>query len=637
MLPGIQSQLQVLSGLEIQLQKAALLENDKAFINILDTIKRIFKGHIPKEKVRQLFHNEHISLLASLIAKPDLAKQNKFEDETPTAKIIYEILNVLKDAEVNIDNLTNVEKIFIVQAPTLGSNSSQIRVDPSNLAPPPYHSIQEWATANNAGKVFNHPLIQQSIYKEQIHDLFCIGDVQAARQLYANVKDDLPLKERRIFNIDLALRLFTQGRAHSIHANAQGPRLPNYIIDKLFTNLLDLDHVGFYEKNYPHVYPINLFHIVKNNNQFVKTQQSLTFKLYNAVLTLEKTQVDNQITLMAYELLDDYFDSIIGSEKSTACASDLLAFAFEQWAKQGPVNLVMKEERKSIVKYLLEKGARMKSLASHYQQLIFLDAGQSELFVYLGVTEPFEKLSYQNTLSRINEQKQLINQAFSSVSTNANSVQIPDPIILRALCKSASTQCFVANELVPMIALLTPNHIPPLDAHAKQAIALSIRYILEYDLIADLDSIQLGAYPLATLDPETGAPYDLYQLIMDDVQLQTGYLMALRDEELLANFSLIKALISKESHTKEELERLEKLTVPIQQGEHQNTLPNVRDFLRKHPEFSTGFMGNHDSSDFVSPISLAKSTLRQVSKLSVTKEKIRLKSKKEAVIPKSSK
>ncbi len=597
MLPGIQSQLNILSSLEIQLQKAALLDNEKSFFHILETIKRIYKGRIPKEKVKQLLHNHHLSLIASLIAKPAMPKNFNSDDDAPRAKIIYEVLNVIKDAELTVDNFLKVEKIFVVQEST-SPTSVEIHIEPTSVTPMPFQTVYEWATVHNIGKIISHPLVQQAMYIDQIHDLFCSGEVNGARDLYIQMKDDLQLKDNRVFHIELAERLFSQGRSKTVYQNSPGSRLPNYVIDKLFTNLLETDHIGLFKIKQPSNSSIDIFEIIKNNIQFVRAQQSLTFKLYDAVATMSKVQIDsNTFALKASELLDDYFDTISGTDKIAQCASDLLAFAFEQWNKQGPTNETYKQERKQIAKYLFEKGARMESIAAHFQQLISIDAGDSELFLYPGVLEPFERLSLTNPEQRHHEQKQLINQAFNAVTTQAPyPMQIPDPIIVKALCKSASSQCFVTNELVSKIALLDPNHVPPIDDSTKQIIALSIRYILENDLIADLDIIQSGTYPLPFNDPNTKLPIDLYQFIMDDKQLRLGFLIAARDEELYANFIMTKSMMSKDPRSKNDTD---KLVLPLHQGEHRHTLPNVREYLRKHPEFAATLLGHVDPAELV--------------------------------------
>ncbi len=241
----------------------------------------------------------------------------------------------------------------------------------------------------------------------------------------------------------------------------------------------------------------------------------------------------------------------------------------------------------------------MVSNAAHYQILITIDAGDSELFVYHGVTEPFGKLPAPVPVTRFNDQKQILDQAFSCITATTQPIQIPDPTILKALCRSASSQCYSANDLVTKIELLDPNHVPPLDTFSRQAITHSIRYILEYDLVADLDTIQPGTYALSFIDTKTHAPFDLYQFIMEEKQLQIGYMMALRDEELLSNYASIKAMLSKDPRTKEELQKLEQLSIPMQHGEHRHTLPNIRDFLRKNPDVGSSMLSHLDPSELI--------------------------------------
>lgn len=600
-----------LTELEFQLQKAALFNNEKAFFSLLETLKRMYKGYIPKEKVLRLFHNQEVSLIASLIATTEQITTQKPDDESPKAKIIFEILNVLKDADITIDDLNEVQNMYVVHPQTIGAtNAPKITIQPKDeqlyTIYPPFDSFHEWAINNNAGKILNHALVQQAMYIDQIQNLYAKGDLHSARDLYNNSKEYLHLTEAKVFNQRLVQKILYQpsNNENLNQSSLQGNTLSIHFQDKLIEHLLEMNQLSLFKIKRAGAPVANLYKTLKENSDFVRSQQTAVFKIYDVILDFNQEHTKSKITVVQlFDMLKDYFNAVSDNDKRIMLSSDLLAFILENWSKKGYDNERLRKDRKDIVKFLLDKDAQMMPITSHYHALIAMDAGNSVFFAYPGVTETFELFAESiATVSAVGstEQKSILDQALVCVNNAPHPQPIPDPIIVKALCKHSSSPCYLAHELVYKFALLDPNYYPPLDSKALQALIQSLRYLLEYDVIIDIDSIQPGSHILPFNDPKTNAPYDLYMFIMGDKQLQAGYLMGIRNEELLVNYPIIREILLNDPRAKEELDKSEKRMRTTAQGENVYSFTTIRDFLKNHPDVAVTIMRHIDPAERIS-------------------------------------
>ncbi len=546
-----------LTSLEMALLESAVKGNDEVFDKLLSAIKRSYGGTIPSEKVKQIFEEgipEGASVLQKIIGD---YPTNETPINSSTAKIILSLLDELEKA--NYD---------------------------TQLALPFFHtSISAWAGKYGFDTVLAHPLVQKEMIIRQIQDHFLSGDIELARNIYANLREEYKLTHQSVFKF-LGIRI-------------KDSNLDIVVKDRILAELLQGKDIDIHE----FLYNAQEQNIVRNiiAAKFTSVQKTQVFKMHEAIYNLSLENPPNQHQPKAIKLIESYFGKMEPKRKSEEASLTLKHLLTSEDFIGIARPIMAQDTKRAICTALIKQGAKIEippcTITLLPPQIMFdcleLDAGTNEICKAFTFSPELSKMDYRsilvNTFGRVEK----------VIPETQAIAYLPNQAALKALCKNARP-CFTVDYFLgidPLTGFFHPHPAEDDEDYQKKKLEAdekdkAIQTIFENGLVEDMDSIKPGAYQLHFNDPKTDAPYDLYQYFEDNPNFKKALLTAQRDQELVGEYLLALATLRSDSRSKDELEILDEEIGPILHGGHEHSLAKIKEFMHKYPDIAPHIIGH---------------------------------------------
>ncbi len=568
-----------LTLIEKNLQQAAVSGKYETFFHYLQTLKKLNGGKLSAKQFENIFCDPQYNVLKGLMRRsatrpPDLYPLN---NNTPSVTIALTLLTEMQQLGIPLIVVKYGTPVYYDPA----TRQSMTGVTLEDISP---IRVYEWAADHELTSILSQPLVQRELINDEIQSIYLAGNDRQARALFREQQVEHHLEENEVFNTGLLISI--------IHPGGATPgALPHddKVKDGLFTDLLDHHNISLPELigNIPPMTHEGLAN-------FSKVKDTLAYKAYDAMRTMEMEAAPPN-TPKAIKFLERYLNGISDPEsKKNICQQLFFHFTnLPGWTpmpgipdptladKRKVLVTLLKEMRKAGAKNVIPLAIPM-ALPGMYgylplDQLITFDDNSGEILSY---PEIFACLASMPPM----ESQIKINQIMNQMLLNAiPPVMTPNLVALKSICRHAKP-CFQVNELT---TFLKPHPTDPADPNfaALEQYAedfdRAVALLIANHLIVDLENLKPGSHSLPATFPAVNLQAaDLYQYIQDNPILKSAYEKQKRDETLLEEYSLIKAVLSEDPRTEDELRRIDSSVSPIQQGEHQHTLGAIRDFIR---------------------------------------------------------
>lgn len=568
-----------LTLLEKNLQQAAAQVKYETFFHHLQTLKKLNGGKLSTKQFQDIFCDPQYNVLKGLMRLSKYAHlQAPISNHAPTIVII--LLNEMQQLGISLNEAKHGRPAYYdLTTKQLTTGGTIEDISPIR--------VHEWAAENEFIDVLSHPLVQRELINDEIQSIYLAGDLRRARSMFREQQVEYHLNEGELFNVGSAISI-------GLNAGAAPGFVPlnDKIKDELYTDLLDHHNISLPEliANVP-----PMTHEALNN--FSKVKATLAYKVYDAMRTMEMEAAPPN-TPKAVKLLEQYLGGISDLESKKSICQHLFYHFINMpgWTPAPAIPAPLMTEKRNLMVTLLKEmrkaGAKnimplnpphiLAGMQAYLplDQMLSLDDNSGEILAYPEIFASLASMPSMESNMRIN---QLMNQMQPNLPPPFQ--MAPNIVALKALCEHAKP-CFT---LEAMMMHLRPHaadpHDPNFAAINQDAdnFDKAVAMLIANHLIENLDQLKPGSHALPahfTNQANPGQAIDLYQYIQDNPILKRAYEKQKRDEALLEEYSLIKAVLGEESRTEDELRRIDSGVSPIQHGDHQHTLGAIRDFIR---------------------------------------------------------
>lgn len=558
------------------IQLAALRGDYGNFMAALIAIKKKHRGKLPPEVIRILFYSNNDNLLISIAnLPPDTLLANK----QGYTEIVLEMLNHLSLANICIGNVSHLWGTLLTLDPHGKMNSAY----PQRLSRPLYdiaHRLQ-------LSEIFNHHLVRQEAAIHNIQQTFLKGSVQLARvNLTFASQSSLAVKACDVLNEDLINDLIIRQEPPTPEDLA----IMTQVVDDLMTHNDVLINT-------------TLWHSITAGD-FLNSANTIAYRLMTAI----KNDTPDMLPL-----LELYFSHLPVPSLSARYASGLLECCLVNLNVPHDPPIVLTPAQVTaqinVLKALLARGAIANDLPYQTNQLQWLlENGTQglELLKFRGIINAFKTANNDR-------QKETLQTAMACISTGDDSEKLASPPAVRLLCQNIpSSDRFSIDEFLQYLIKFGD----PLNSDAslkpkRDLLFKSLRYLMQYELI-DVNAIKPGSHSLPFQDPDSKvSPVDLHKFIMCHADLKAGFMVHIRDEELLRNYTLVRAMMQHDHRSESEVAELDRTITNVMHGEHPHQLSRIRDFVKNYP-----LAGLHIAKELDPSILPADTRLKTANRLS---------------------
>lgn len=603
------------TALEEALIKSALDDKASHFFSLLEILKKEHNANIPAEKLKELFCNEKMNLLATLVANVTIAENSEAE------KIVLGILNELEGTGIHW------QKLLLGEGIAYDDQNDQLVESP--LMPLEIFYLSEWAFKHSTSKIVAHPFVQQAMHAKQIIDLWKSGDFAGGEAILENMKSNNALDAREIALVFCSL--FPNTNMKDLENDPE--KLT--VVDMVFSKLLDRGWVSLKEIiifnprgpfmiNAP-IYEYGALYQRVLGRKFEAVESTKAFRAYYDAAHLTKEGEH----LVALNSIPKYLNSIESKQFRSEVAAEIFC------ESRFPID----EDSIKVLKLLLGSSP------------IFKESDEV-LFIYFYLYKCYEldktimaHPSLLSAFSQIGDQRSIlqsvfINQSFGWFSSyilnlpncplfvrqffNLNAAlkyyshpvcipipaafqrpfPAPDDKSFQALyalyCKHAKP-CLTIYDLVFLINTIVVDPADPNYALRKQYVDFNTKNcqaLLQYNLVKDIYSLTPGMFHLKFNDPKTNQPYDLFKYIHDNPVLYAGYMSPGRKKELLDQYAVIKAVLADDPRTQAELAKVDKevKSAKVWGDGQKHSMTKIFSFMRENADVALDIISRISSS-----------------------------------------